>query len=128
MTMDPDVRRRWVAALRSGDYDQAAGKLTHLDADGAPRYCCLGVLCALAVEAGVVASRDTLGYWRGYGVERAGGESFSLNYLPVEVVLWADLPSADPVVRTGGVPERLSTLNDAGTPFDRVARLIEECL
>jgi hypothetical protein len=38
--MDPDVKREWLKALRSGKYRRAQGKLK----DGAG-YCCLGVLC-----------------------------------------------------------------------------------
>ena len=41
MTMKREVRDRWTAALRSGQYEQ--GKGSFLDYGGA--YCCLGVLC-----------------------------------------------------------------------------------
>jgi hypothetical protein len=35
-----DLMKRWIAALRSGEYKQGKGQLIK---DG--RYCCLGVLC-----------------------------------------------------------------------------------
>lgn len=38
--LNPDVKKRWVEALRSGKYKQAHGQLTH-----GIGYCCLGVLC-----------------------------------------------------------------------------------
>lgn len=39
--MDPGLKKRWVAALRSGKYRQTRrGQLKHKGA-----YCCLGVLC-----------------------------------------------------------------------------------
>lgn len=47
--MNPDVKRRWVEALRSGRYQQTTGALNRGDS-----YCCLGVLTELAVEDGVI--------------------------------------------------------------------------
>lgn len=41
-TMTPKAKRDWVAALRSGKYEQ--GKDSLLSDNG---YCCLGVLCKL---------------------------------------------------------------------------------
>lgn len=38
--MDPKVKERWVAALRSGEYEQCWGLLHDLNG----RMCCLGVL------------------------------------------------------------------------------------
>ncbi len=41
--MNPNVKEKWVKALRSGHYQQGKGMLrTHDDA-----FCCLGVLCDL---------------------------------------------------------------------------------
>lgn len=39
--------REWVAALRSGEWQQGTGRLCSLDADSTKRYCCLGVALAL---------------------------------------------------------------------------------
>ncbi len=41
--MNPEIKAKWVAALRSGQYQQGA---EYLENDG--RYCCLGVLCEVA--------------------------------------------------------------------------------
>lgn len=41
------LRTEWLAALRSGEYRQAPGALQANDASG---FCCLGVLCDLAVK------------------------------------------------------------------------------
>jgi hypothetical protein len=38
--LKPDVKQRWLDALRSGQYKQTVGRLK--DSEG---YCCLGVLC-----------------------------------------------------------------------------------
>jgi hypothetical protein len=41
--MDPKLKADWVAALRSGDFQQTRG---NLESDGG--FCCLGVLCKVA--------------------------------------------------------------------------------
>lgn len=38
--IDPDLKRKWVSALRSGRYTQVSHKLRHGDS-----FCCIGVLC-----------------------------------------------------------------------------------
>ena len=43
--MDPEIKAKWLAALRSGEYKQCQGGLK---VDG--RYCCLGVLCVVQGE------------------------------------------------------------------------------
>jgi hypothetical protein len=39
--MDPSIRKRWIAALRGGLYEQGWGQLR----DANDKCCCLGVLC-----------------------------------------------------------------------------------
>jgi hypothetical protein len=124
--MDPEIKRKWVNALRSGTYVQGKGYLKKsVQNDDGPRqdtYCCLGVLCELAVQEGVIPPAgvrpgllDTR--WQ-YGPE------FDQTWsdLPSNVVHWADLDNADPIVPGHG---RLSTLNDNGNPFTYIADLIE---
>lgn len=53
MTVNLGVMERWASALESGDYGQTTGVLT----DGKGRYCCLGVLCELAVKDGIIKKR-----------------------------------------------------------------------
>lgn len=43
--MDPELKTKWVAALRSGEYTQGRGYLYHPLTNS---FCCLGVLCAVA--------------------------------------------------------------------------------
>lgn len=57
MRMNPKIRTAWVERLRSGKYPQARSYL-HVEGDG---FCCLGVLCELAVEAGVVRRQTIMG-------------------------------------------------------------------
>jgi hypothetical protein len=78
LKMDPRIRARWVAALRSGEYPQA---FNHLRTDDG--FCCYGVLCELAVQDGVIPppERDPLSATYSY----AGAGSL----LPPPVKAWA---------------------------------------
>ena len=40
--MDAQLKRRWIEALRSGEYEQGTDSLQEDN-----RYCCLGVLCSI---------------------------------------------------------------------------------
>lgn len=58
--MDTELKTEWVAALRSGDYEQGRSQLSY---DG--KYCCLGVLCEILVNKGQM-KRDEDGPFVGY--------------------------------------------------------------
>lgn len=47
MPMNTDLRLKWAAALRSGEYTQGKWSLCRLDPDGEAQYCCLGVLAQI---------------------------------------------------------------------------------
>ncbi len=49
----------WVQALESGEYRQGVGRLAGLE-DGQWHYCCLGVLCEVAIGQGVPLELDSL--------------------------------------------------------------------
>lgn len=42
-TTRPENMRKWIAALRSGKYDQGRGQLATING-----YCCLGVACEIS--------------------------------------------------------------------------------
>lgn len=46
--MKAALKRKWIAALRSGKYKQGDGALRAEQADGEERWCCLGVLASVA--------------------------------------------------------------------------------
>jgi len=48
---DPALKAQWVAALRSGHYEQGACSLKKIQA-GVTVHCCLGVLCEVLVQNG----------------------------------------------------------------------------
>lgn len=47
--MTPELKQKWIAALRSGEHAQTTGTLERIDTDGITQgYCCLGVLCKIS--------------------------------------------------------------------------------
>lgn len=47
------LQTEWINRLRSGKYKQGAGYLKYFADDGECSYCCLGVACDVAEQAGV---------------------------------------------------------------------------
>ena len=118
--MNQEIKAQWITALRSGDYRQGQGALRR-KTDGEDTFCCLGVLCELAVEAGVIEAPkySTTGVW-GYGAPAHMGAT---SVLPMEVQEWSGVDSCG---MFGGVVEcSLTELNDNGTVFSRIADVIE---
>jgi hypothetical protein len=115
--MDQQVKSKWLEALRSGDFEQ--GK-RWLHANG--EYCCLGVLCEIAAEEGVV----TVGRrWQIITYDGVG------NLLPQSVVDWAGLDTPWGWQQEDGsqgyIPS-LTSMNDEGVPFPEIADFIEKVL
>lgn len=128
MKMNQDIKQRWLSALRSGAYTQAKGALATEDG-----FCCLGVLCEIAVEDGVVVKSEGLYYSPTDSSDQSDTE------LPLAVQNWAGfnyLPQSahsNPYVivdLNADTEERhLSELNDDyGYDFSRLADVIEEQL
>ena len=84
-TKQKNIVKRWVAALRSGEYRKGTGALR---TKGKTRdsFCCLGVLCDLAVKAKVIKAPedgDEVGDYFSYNNET--------DILPAVVRDWAGL-------------------------------------
>jgi hypothetical protein len=130
--MDKKIKARWVKALRSGEYKQGTGYLAKKRGSEARRYCCLGVLCELAVKSGVAERvEDHTGFdERGYRGKGNQDEFRETSLPPRSVVEWAGLERSNPLL--GG--QNTSDHNDGtGTitrpkSFDEIADLIEEYL
>jgi hypothetical protein len=121
MSMNPDVKAKWLEALRSGKYRQGGGFLKINGKNGAEdRFCCLGVLCELAVEAGVT-ERLSEGYETRYGVS---GDDTNTAVLPGHVRQWAGLDSH--AGSYGNGDRSLTGDNDGGVPFNDIADIIEK--
>lgn len=96
----------WIAALRSGQYQQTTEHLTTVDEDGTnPRHCCLGVACVIMGKVGTV---------RGTAVTYDGKNDE-----------WGD----DEFYRTFGFYNQrqciLVDMNDAGAGFHDIADYLE---
>ena len=124
--MNQEIKARWVAALRSGEYRQIKGWL----ADTKNGRCCLGVLCDVAAEDGIIE-------WQTSGINKkaVGADSGSSYTLPHDVMEWAALEDDDPESTETNTEEggtmSLSALNDSSYlqfSFDRIADVIERDL
>lgn len=94
-----DAAKKWVAALRSGNYSQCAGKLTNGEG-----YCCLGVAEKVLNPAGD---------W-GHKVHLTEATRIKLG-----------LQSLDGGFDVSGWHNFLTTLNDRGDSFSEIADIIE---
>lgn len=122
--MKQEIKERWVEALRSGKYEQGTGSLT----TGSGRYCCLGVLCDLAVADGAIKPPTLVEGVEGLGDVMAYGPKAQTEHLPRVVQRWAGLDQDSPEVHDpdGDCWQELVELNDnVGLNFHEIADLIE---
>jgi len=126
--MNPKIKAEWVAALRSGQYQQSEGALR----DANDKYCCLGVLCEIARkhEVDLIVTGPHDDYEDGFSNNWVYDGTDEL--LPDAVVEWAELDSDNPEVQVGVDGERvwegLANVNDRGTPFPAIAEMIDNSL
>lgn len=130
--MRTDIKERWIAALKSGDYEQGRSQLhTKGELTGNERFCCLGVLCDLAYRDGVVSRRFNLEYHgsAAYG-DADDADSWDTAELPYEVMIWAGLEDPNPsVIDEHGGHSTLAHLNDnSRKSFHDIAAVIEKQL
>ncbi len=113
--------KKWVAKLRSGEYQQAKGRL-HQKTESGPTFCCLGVACELYVaeHPEFPVTPDLSGKSNCYGYD---GES---ALLPDAVIYWLGLLKDDGAYFTeNGGRQTLTENNDSGMSFTEIADLIE---
>ena len=124
--MNAKIAEKWVAALRSGEYLQGRGQLakvvysTKQPDNAVIKYCCLGILCDLAVKAGLpidVGHTDVTAYSDGITYDEG------TVYLPPIVQRWADIQTMN-----GRIDNKtsLSKLNDTCKTFPEIADIIEQ--
>lgn len=110
--MNKSVKQMWVEALESGKYRQAREELKVTDWSKHAAYCCLGVLCNLAVKNGVCTKEDAFS---------TNGD----NELPRIVYKWAGLTSPNPIIGDRSA----IVLNDADRlSFKEIAKEIRKNL
>lgn len=112
--MDSAIKKLWTDALRGGDYKQTRNMLNRPNVG----HCCMGVLCELAVIAGVVESvlepGDTSTGYRSAPTSTDDDQPAEHDTLPRAVVKWAGLGSHDPCVAINSEFYSLSRHNDGG--------------
>ena len=104
--MKADIKRRWVEALRSGEYEQ--GNLRLRD-DGA--HCCLGVLCDV---------HDPTGW-----VEGGARDGFSYRYGTVTDPIGLPDPLREAIGMNSHYEGIVISMNDSGSTFAEIADWIE---
>lgn len=116
--MNARVKKMWVAALRSGKYQQGKGALRRVSGE----MCCLGVLCEIhRKETGDGRWIRDGSQFRYHG---AGGT------LPRAIQVWAGLNSDSPrilpiVEDETDIVTTAAAINDTGVPFADIADMIE---
>jgi hypothetical protein len=102
-----EPQKKWLAALRSGEFEQGKRRLrTH---DGS-HYCCLGVACQISelgsyTDCAYIVNKDPRPY-----------------ELPKEVQTWLGLKTPNGAF---GVDQSLAKMNDDGISFSHIADYIE---
>lgn len=111
-----EARAEWVAALRSGDYDQTTGQLAN---EARTRFCCLGVACEVAIKHGVIET---------YTPQAMGLPHEVNNWLGLEDQGFNEGVLAEDVLVDYVTDEHtLTGLNDTAMwSFDKIADVIEE--
>ena len=110
--MHLEIAEKWITALRSGDYKQARGMLADRKRE---TYCCLGVLCEIAIKEGVDV---TVSVSSGEAALYDGSE----ENLPASVSDWAGIDSSIGILDSG---ISLVGENDRGISFEEIAAVIE---
>ena len=121
--MKEDIAKAWIDRLESGELKQGRGSLLTIyrNEEGEIidcEYCGMGVLCQLAVEAGVtVMSRNG-----------SFGVTLEKSQLPLEVVEWAGM--VFPLSRTGrfgNAPlDSVVAMNDSDKSFHEIAEVLRK--
>ncbi len=121
--MNPDIKAKWVAALRSGKYRQSRNRLREfsLATGEVYGYCCLGVLC------------DVVGAdWQGEAAFFKGEGEEGILPRSVAKLAFGSVYNTNPRIPGEVVGEPtaicLSAMNDIGTSFAAIADLIEKHL
>ena len=130
--LKPEFKAAWLAALRSGEYEQTTDSLRRPEG-----FCCLGVACDVAMKMGLVE-----GKWveiKNEMESRAIYQFVLTNGERAEAYPPADMCNVifqNPIYDSNncigawylhGTPYRgLTVLNDNGQPFSHIADIIEE--
>ncbi len=102
-----DNAKKWVAALRSGEFQQTKGVLRSPEG-----YCCLGVACEVYRRETGAGEWDDSNQFQGHG-----------DVPPIEVQRWLGLKRANGAMDDDSLC--LTERNDDGDSFAQIAAVIE---
>lgn len=135
----PAVKKEWLKSLRSGEYTQGHMRLA-INRRGSQhdKFCCLGVLCDMAVLKGKARWVDSLPAAEGTVTGscqplRDGHYAFgSTTSLPGEITGWA-FPAytkgrEDNTRTVESATNKLMDMNDSGKSFAEIAKWISRYL
>lgn len=109
MAMNAEIKKEWIEALLSGEYEQGKGQLR----DDQGKHCCLGVLTDIACKKGVADWSDLP----------------NNGTLASHIVEWCGLPDVNPDIKSPHSDHDLiASYNDEGATFQEIAKIIEEQL
>lgn len=121
--MKKEIADKWVAALRSGEYQQAKEWLKTNDG-----FCCLGVLCDIS-GLGTWATEPCEGVYAKHlgAVAYCDDDSMDATALSDKVQEWAGMFSEEGSLRDddAAITYSLVQMNDEGWTFEEIADYIE---
>ena len=114
--MKPKIKKKWLKALRSGEYAQCKKVLVN----NIDEFCCLGVLCDISDKGEWIdpKSKDNhyIGKWH-YELDKYDEDWAEL---PAGISTWSEINPDEEVT--------LTRMNDAGYSFKEIADYIEKNL
>lgn len=113
--MNHEIKTKWLAALRSGDYRKSVHVLKRYFTTTKPGYCCMGVLCDII--------KDDFGHASDLLEQNEPGSFHNAKKSKFAVLDQSALHF------TGVSPQHqrtLTSMNDKGATFERIANYIEK--
>ena len=122
--MDKYWKKKWVEALRSGEYKQGKGHLRNEVMDAEDTFCCLGVLCDIIPEVQWVRVEEDSNHIQYHIARHEDLEDGTV--LPRSVASLVGFPDGNPDIMYSFNRTTLAEENDKGMTFEEIADLIEE--
>lgn len=124
--MDVELKKQWIKALRSGEYQQGQ---EYLHKNG--KFCCLGVLCTIAPTIDTSSRKETVRRDKKTGYSRfvpLDDEGFYFGLKGDRSSYAAGMITNDVATALGldfGEADALAGMNDDGQSFKKIATYIK---
>ena len=121
--MKKEIADKWIKALRSGQYKQGLNYLNENNTN----FCCLGVLCEIALSEGLNISK--VGKLK---CQPAPEESYIYEYngdmqnLHISIIVWGDMHIDKSINEHTCIGELISMNDNQGCSFEEIAKFIED--